>query len=145
MLRRKPPGELLKSAHAVDREFRVIRALADTDVPVARALHLCADDTVIGSMFYVMSFEEGRIFWDAALPELDNSQRSQCYSDTVRVLAAMHSVDVNALGLGDFGKPGNYYERQIGRWSKQYRAAQTHTIAADGNLIAVAAGQYSRR
>ena len=135
VLRRKPPGELLKSAHAVDREFRVIRALADTDVPVARALHLCADDDVIGSMFYVMSFEEGRIFWDAALPELDNSQRSQCYSDTVRVLAAMHSVDVNALGLGDFGKPGNYFERQIGRWSKQYRAAQTHTIASMETLL----------
>ncbi len=136
VLRRKPPGELLASAHAVDREFTVLKALAATDVPVAKALHLCVDDSVIGSMFYVMDFVEGRVFWDSALPELDNTQRAACYQDLVKVLAAMHDVDVNAVGLGDYGKPGNYYERQIGRWAKQYRASQTSDIPAMEKLMA---------
>jgi aminoglycoside phosphotransferase (APT) family kinase protein len=135
VLRRKPPGELLKSAHAVDREFTVLQALANSDVPVARALHLCADDAIIGSMFYVMEFVEGRVFWDCGLPELSNQQRGQCYDDLVRVLAAMHDVDIDAVGLSDYGKPGNFYERQIGRWSKQYRAAETHPIAAMESLL----------
>ena len=135
VLRRKPPGVLLKSAHAVDREYKVLQCLADTDVPVPRAYHLCKDDDVIGSMFYVMSFEKGRILWDPALPELDKQTRGNFHREMVRVLAAMHNVDVNAAGLGDYGKPGNYFERQIGRWSKQYRAAETDTIDAMEKLF----------
>ncbi len=125
VLRRKPPGKLLPSAHAVDREFTVMAALADTDVPVARAYHLCEDDSIIGSMFYLMEFVEGRIFWNAALEEVDTTQRTAIYAEMNRVLAALHSVDIEKAGLKDFGKPGNYYQRQIGRWSKQYKAAQT--------------------
>ncbi len=128
VLRRKPPGELLKSAHAVDREFRVITALADTDVPVASGYHLCEDDDVIGSMFYVMAHVDGRIFWNPALPDLANAERSAIFDEMNRVLAALHGVDVNAVGLDDYGKPGNYFERQVGRWSKQYLAAETETI-----------------
>ncbi|MDX1515213.1 MAG: phosphotransferase [Woeseiaceae bacterium] len=135
VLRRKPPGKLLKSAHAVDREFRVIAALADTDVPVPRAIHLCEDDDVIGSMFYVMSFVSGRIFQDPALPELDTADRGAIHDELVRVLAALHDVDVAAAGLGDFGHPGNYFERQTGRWTKQYRAAETARIDAVEALI----------
>jgi len=135
VLRRKPPGQLLKSAHAVDREYRVLEGLADTEVPVARAYHLCEDDDVIGSMFYVMSFEDGRIFWDPALPELDKGERAAFHGEMVRVLAAMHNVDVDAVGLADYGKPGNYFERQVGRWSTQYRSAETHTIEAMEQLL----------
>ena len=135
VLRRKPPGKLLKSAHAVDREFRVLQALADTDVPVARAYHLCEDDDVIGSMFYVMSFADGTIYWDPALPEIQQNDRTAYHLELIRVLAAMHSVDVDAVGLGDFGKPGNYFERQISRWSKQYHAAETQTIQAMDTLL----------
>ena len=135
VLRRKPPGKLLKSAHAVDREFRVIAALADTDVPVPRALHLCDDDSVIGSMFYIMSFEDGRIFWDPSLPELDKDDRRALHDELVRVLAALHDVDVDAVGLADFGQPGSYFERQTGRWTKQYRAAETDAIPAMETLI----------
>ncbi len=130
VLRRKPPGELLKSAHAVDREFRVIAALSNTDVPVATAYHLCEDDNVIGSMFYVMEFIDGRILWDPALPNLRIAQRKEIYTEMNRVLAALHSVNVDTVGLGDYGKPGNYFERQIGRWSKQYRASETENIPA---------------
>ena len=119
VLRRKPPGRLLKSAHAVDREFRVISALAETDVPVAKAYHLCEDDSIIGSMFYVMSFADGRIFWDPALPEMRNEDRAVLYDEMNRVLAALHSVDIDALGLSDFGKPGSYFERQVSRWTKR--------------------------
>jgi len=119
VLRRQPPGELLKSAHAVDREFRVLVALAGTAVPVPRAYHLCADRDVIGSMFYVMGFAEGRIFWDPALPELDRSARAPIYSAIVETLAALHNVDVDAVGLADYGRAGNYFERQIGVWTKQ--------------------------
>lgn len=135
VLRRKPPGRLLKSAHAVDREFRVIAALAGTEVPVPRALHLCEDETVVGSMFYVMSYEDGRIFWDPALPELDKSDRKPLHDELVRVLAALHDVDPGAAGLADFGRPGNYFERQTGRWTKQYRAAETGSIPAMETLI----------
>ena len=136
VLRRKPPGELLASAHAVDREYRVLKALAATDVPVPQALHLCEDDTVIGSMFYVMSFEDGRIFWDPALPGVERDQRRPILEAQVRVLAAMHNVDIDAVGLSDYGPTANYYERQIGRWSKQYRAAETEQIPAMESLMA---------
>lgn len=135
VLRRQPPGKLLKSAHAVDREFRVLEALADTGVPVARALHLCEDVEVIGSMFYVMEFCDGRIFWDAALPELDRDSRSAVYDELVRTLVTLHSVDTDAVGLSDFGKPGNYFERQYSRWSGQYRAAETSRIDAMERVI----------
>ena len=135
VLRRKPTGKLLKSAHAVDREFRVISALADTDVPVATGYHLCEDDDVIGSMFYVMAYVDGRIFWDPALPDLDNAERSAIYDEMNRVLAALHNVDIDAAGLSDYGKPGNYFERQVGRWTKQYVAAETETIEPMDELI----------
>jgi aminoglycoside phosphotransferase (APT) family kinase protein len=128
VLRRKPPGKLLKSAHAIDREFRVISALADSNVPVAMGYHLCEDDDVIGSMFYVMSFVDGRIFWDPALPDLANADRTAIYDEMNRVLAELHRVDVDAVGLSDYGKPGNYFERQVSRWTRQYLAAETETI-----------------
>ena len=138
VLRRQPPGELLKSAHAVDREFRVIVALAATGVPVPRAYHLCEDRDVIGSMFYVMGFAAGRIFWDPSLPELDRSARAPIYSAIVETLAALHKVDVDAVGLADYGRAGNYFERKIGVWTKQYRAS-----GGDGNPDRMVAGQLS--
>lgn len=135
VLRRKPPGELLKSAHAVDREYRVMNALRNSDVPVAEVYHLCEDDTVIGSLFFIMEYKPGRIFWNPALPELDNAARGAIYDEMNRVLAALHCVDIEAVGLGDYGRPGNYYERQYSRWSQQYRASETETIAAMDQLI----------
>jgi len=135
VLRRKPPGPVLKSAHAVDREFRVIAALAATVVPVPRALHLCTNDEVIGSMFYLMSFVDGRIFRDAALPELARAGRPDIYDAISRTLAALHSVDVNAVGLADYGYPGNYFERQISTWTRQYGLSQTGDIEAMNRLI----------
>ncbi len=135
VLRRKPSGRLLKSAHAVDREFRVISALAATDVPVAKAYHLCEDENIIGSMFYIMGFVEGRIFWDPALPDIRIPDRTAMYDEMNRVLAALHSVDVDAVGLSDFGKPGNYFERQVGRWTTQYLAAETETIDSMDTLM----------
>lgn len=128
VLRRKPPGELLASAHAVDREYRVLDALRNTEVPVPQAVALCKDDDVIGSMFYVMEHLEGRIFWDPAVPEVDNAERTAIYDEMNRVLAALHSVDIHDVGLSDYGKPGNYYARQIGRWTKQYRASETENV-----------------
>jgi aminoglycoside phosphotransferase (APT) family kinase protein len=136
VLRRKPSGELLKSAHAVDREYRVISALRDTDVPVAKTYCLCEDDSVIGSMFYVMEYMDGRVFWDPTLPELEsNEERAAIYDEMNRVLANLHNVDVHAVGLGDFGRPGNYFERQISRWTKQYRASETEHSPAMEKLI----------
>jgi len=135
VLRSKPLGNLLRSAHAVEREFRVIHALTASRVPVARAYHLCEDDGVIGAIFYVMSFEQGRVFWDAAVPELSAEQRPALYDAINETLAALHTVDIDAVGLGDFGKPGNYFERQIGRWEQQYRAAQTDPIESMETLI----------
>ena len=135
VLRRQPPGDLLPSAHAVDREYRVINALRNTEVPVPRAFHLCEDRDVIGSLFFVMSYVEGRIFWSPALPELDKSQRAGIYDEANRVLAALHDVDYQAVGLGDYGHPGNYFERQISRWSKQYMASRTETIEAMDTLM----------
>jgi aminoglycoside phosphotransferase (APT) family kinase protein len=126
VLRRKPAGELLKSAHAVDREFRVISALGATDVPVPKTYLLCEDDSIIGSMFYVMEYKEGRILWDPALPEAAGPQeRSDIYDAMNETMAALHNVDIDAVGLTDFGRPGNYFERQVNRWSKQYRASET--------------------
>ncbi len=135
VLRRKPPGELLASAHAVDREFRVLDALRDTEVPVPNAVALCTDDSIIGSMFYVMEHLDGRIFWDPAVPEVSNEERTAIYDEMNRVLAALHRVDVNNVGLADYGKPGNYYARQIGRWTKQYRASETEVVADMEALI----------
>lgn len=136
VLRRQPPGVLLKSAHAVDREFRVLSALAGTNVPVARAYHLCTDTAVIGSMFYVMSYEAGRIFWNPALPEVPTEQRGAIYDAIVGTMAALHDVDIDAAGLSDYGKPGNYFARQIDVWTRQYRAAQTDRLDAMEALIA---------
>ncbi len=135
VLRRKPQGTLLKSAHAVDREFRVQTALAKTDVPVARMHVLCEDDAVIGSMFYVMDRVDGRNFDDPRLPELSNPERSAVFDEMNRVLAAIHSVDIDAVGLSDYGPEGNYFERQVGRWTKQYRASETGTVADMDALI----------
>jgi aminoglycoside phosphotransferase (APT) family kinase protein len=136
VLRRQPPGKLLKSAHAVDREFRVLDALKDTDVPVAKVHHLCEDKDVIGSMFYLMEFCDGSIFWKAALPEIQsNEQRRAMYDEMNRVLAALHSVDINAVGLSDYGKPGNYFERQLGRWTSQYKASELEAIPEMDELI----------
>lgn len=136
VLRRKPPGELLKSAHAVDREFRVQRALFDTDVPVPEMFVLCEDDSVIGSSFYVMGHIPGRNFVDPRLQELEKKDRAGIIDEMNRVLAALHNVDIEAVGLSDYGRPGNYYERQLGRWTKQYRASETETISAMDQLIA---------
>ena len=135
VLRKKPPGELLKSAHAVDREYRVQLALQDTEVPVARVLHLCTDETVIGTMFYVMEFAEGRIFWDPALPDLSQAERGMVYDEMNRVLAAIHNVDVTVAGLSDFGRPTRYFERQLKRWSGQYRATATDAWTDMDRLI----------
>ena len=135
VLRRKPPGVLLKSAHAVDREFRVQRALAGSGVPVPRMLALCEDDSVIGSMFYVMELIKGRGFVDPSMPGLEPQARAAILDEMARVLAAVHSVDLAAAGLEDYGPPGNYYERQLARWTKQYRASETGEIAAMEALI----------
>ena len=135
VLRRKPPGKLLKSAHAVDREFRVISALYAAGFPVPRPVVLCEDDQVIGTMFFVMEFVEGRIFWDLDLPGLDPEQRAAIYDNVNETIATLHNYDYAAIGLEDFGKPGNYFERQISRWSGQYRASETANIDAMNSLI----------
>ncbi|MDN5874522.1 MAG: phosphotransferase family protein, partial [Sinobacteraceae bacterium] len=136
VLRRQPPGKLLKSAHAVDREFRVMRALATSAVPVPQVYHLCEDRDVLGSMFFLMELCQGPIYWDAALPEVDKPRRSAMYDEMNRVLAMLHAVDVAAVGLSDYGKPGNYFERQVGRWSKQYRVAEIDRIEPMEQLMA---------
>jgi aminoglycoside phosphotransferase (APT) family kinase protein len=120
VLRRKPPGQLLASAHAVDREYRVLTALAGTDVPVARTLALCTDESVIGTWFYVMEHVEGRIFWDMSFPEAPREERGRYFEAMNAALAKLHRVDPAAVGLADFGKAGGYMARQIARWSKQY-------------------------
>jgi aminoglycoside phosphotransferase (APT) family kinase protein len=135
VLRRQPPGTLLKAAHAVDREFRVLSALGRTPVPVARAFHLCEDRDVIGSLFYVMSYEDGRIFWNPALPEVPVEDRGAIYDALLGTMAALHDVDIDAVGLSDYGRPGNYFERQIDVWTRQYRAAQTDTLEALESLV----------
>ena len=136
VLRRQPPGKLLKSAHAVDREYKVIAALQGSKVPVAKVYHLCEDPSVIGSLFYIMEYVEGRVFWDSSLPEIsNNSQRSQMYQQMVEVLVALHSVDIEKVGLSDYGRPGNYFERQFSRWSQQYVLSETHDIPQMNALI----------
>jgi len=140
VLRRQPPGKLLPSAHAVDREYRVMAALAGTAVPVPRVLHLCEDREVIGSMFYVMEFCDGRIFWDASLPELGRDERGRIFDEMIRVLAALHKVDPGEAGLSDFGRPGNYFQRQYDRWCGQYRASELERIGPMEDLIDWLAG-----
>jgi aminoglycoside phosphotransferase (APT) family kinase protein len=135
VLRRKPPGELLASAHAVDREFRVIKALHGGAVPVAKPLHLCIDDAVIGSKFYIMEFVVARVFWDPDLTIIAPAERRPVYDQMVDTLAAIHSVDLVATELEDFGKPGNYFARQLARWSEQYRASATGDMPAMDTLI----------
>ena len=136
VLRTKPPGQLLRSAHQVDREFRIMKALAGAAVPVPGMLHLSGEDTPIGRMFYVMAFVDGRIFWDPALPEIaSNAERAAIYDAMNATLAALHDVDPAAVGLGDFGKPGSYFERQLGRWTSQYHATETDAVPDMDRLI----------
>ncbi|MBO0662072.1 phosphotransferase family protein [Jiella sp. MQZ9-1] len=138
VLRAKPPGKLLPSAHQVDREFKVMQALAGTCVPVPAMLHLASDgDSPIGRAFFVMQHVEGRIFWDPALPQLDDPvERGAVFDAMNRTLAAIHSVDLEAVGLADFGRPGNYFSRQLSRWSEQWRQSKIDDIAAMEQLIA---------
>lgn len=136
VLRCQPWGKLLKSAHAVDREYRVQKALAHTDVPVANMFHLCEDISVIGVKFYVMSYESGEIFWDPALPQIPIEHRAAYYDEAIRILAALHQVNIDAVGLIHYGKPGNYFARQIELWTRQYRAAETYVIEPMESLIA---------
>ena len=136
VLRRKPPGKLLPSAHAVDREFRVIHALYPTGFPVAKPHVLCEDALVIGTSFYVMDFVAGRVLWDQSLPGMTKTERAAIWDELNRVIAQLHSIDYRAVGLEDFGKPGNYIERQISRWTKQYQASETERVEAMDNLIA---------
>lgn len=131
-----PQAKLLPSAHAIEREFRVMKALAATDVPVAQMLLLCEDESVIGRAFFVMQYVEGRVLWDQSLPGMSPAERGPHYDEMNRVIAALHSVDVVKVGLTDYGKPGSYFERQIGRWSKQYLASVTETIDEMDRLIA---------
>ena len=135
VLRRKPPGALLPSAHAVDREFRVLRGLQGTEVPVPPVFALCEDDGVIGSAFYVMGFVPGRVFYDARVPGASPAERAAIYDSMNATIAALHSVDPAAVGLGDFGRPGTYMARQVARWTKQYRASETVPIVEMDRLI----------
>ena len=131
-----PAAKLLPSAHAVEREFRVMHALAGTGVPVPQMLLLCEDEAVIGRAFYIMEFMDGRVLWDQSLPGMSNTERGAIYDEMNRVIAALHTVDVVAVGLLDYGKPGNYLDRQIGRWSKQYVASITEPIDEMDRLMA---------
>lgn len=135
VVRKKPPGKLLPSAHQVEREYRVQRALADTDVPVAQVRSLCEDDSLIGTPFYVMEYVPGRIFWNVQLPQCDRDERSAIYDELARVLAAIHTVDLDATGLRSYGKPSGYVERQVRRWTEQYRKSETQTVATMDALI----------
>ena len=135
VVRRKPPGKLLPSAHAVDREYRVLQALQETDVPTPRVFVLCKEPKIIGTPFYVMEYVEGRVYWELWLPERDPSFRTAVFEAMNDGIAKLHSVDTRAVGLEDFGKPADYVARQIGRWSKQYRASETETIAEMDRLI----------
>ena len=135
VMRRKPPGKLLPSAHAVDREYKVISALYPTGFPVARSYGLCTDEDVIGTMFYVMDMVEGRILWDQQLPQYEPAQRRAIYMAKLKTLADLHNTDHEAIGLGDYGKPGNYMGRQVDRWTKQYRASETVKLEEMERLI----------
>ena len=135
VLRRKPFGPLLPSAHAVDREYRLIAALHPTGFPVARPYGLCTDESVIGTIFYVMALVEGRNLWDGALPATPPAERRGLYDAMTDTLAALHAIDPDAVGLGDYGRPGNYFERQVARWTRQYRASETEPMPAVERLI----------
>jgi aminoglycoside phosphotransferase (APT) family kinase protein len=135
VLRRKPPGKLLPSAHAVDREYKVISALHPTGFPVAKPFGLCMDDSVIGTIFYIMDSVDGRILWDGTLPGSTNQQRTEIYTAKIKTLAALHTTDYKAVGLEDFGKAGSYFSRQISRWSKQYQLSETTKIPEMDKLI----------
>ena len=130
-----PAARLLPSAHAIEREFRVMCALGASGVPVAKMHLLCDDEAVIGRAFYVMEYVDGRVLWDQSLPGMTNAERAAIYDEMNRVIALLHAVDIDAAGLADYGKPGNYFERQIGRWSKQYVASVTEPIAAMDSLM----------
>jgi len=136
VLRRKPPGKLLPSAHAVDREYRVTKALFGVGFPVAKPVVLCEDESVIGTAFYVMDYVEGRVLWDQSLPGMSKSERFAIWDEMNRVIARLHTIDFQKIGLADFGKPGAYIARQVARWSKQYRASETERVEAMDNLIA---------
>ncbi len=135
VLRRKPPGKLLPSAHAVDREYKVITALGTTGFPVARTYGLCTDDEVIGTWFYIMDMVEGRILWDQTLPQCEPAERHAIFMAKIKILADLHNTDYEAIGLGDFGRPGNYMGRQVERWTKQYKASETQLIPEMERLI----------
>lgn len=135
VLRKKPPGKLLPSAHAVDREHRIMSALHGTHVPVPRTRLLCHDESVIGTAFFVMDFVDGRVFWDQSLPDLDRDERAAIFDEMNRVIAALHRVDYESIGLSDYGRPGNYLQRQIARWTQQYRGSATQAIPAMDKLI----------
>ncbi|MGA2550207.1 MAG: phosphotransferase [Burkholderiaceae bacterium] len=131
-----PMSKLLPSAHAIEREFRVMRALAASGVPVAKMFALCEDESIIGRAFYIMEFVSGRVLWEQSLPGLEPAERRAIYLEMNRVISGLHKVDYGALGLSDFGKPGNYFARQINRWTKQYQASETEKIEAMDQLIA---------
>jgi aminoglycoside phosphotransferase (APT) family kinase protein len=135
VLRRKPPGKLLPSAHAVDREFKVISGLYPTGFPVAKPFGLCLDENVIGTIFYIMDSVEGRILWDGTLPNCSNEERGAIYNAKISTLAALHNTDYQAVGLADFGKAGSYFSRQISRWTKQYQLSETDKIPEMDRLI----------
>jgi aminoglycoside phosphotransferase (APT) family kinase protein len=135
VLRRKPFGPLLPSAHAVDREFRVISALHGAGFPVARPYALCADEGVIGAMFYIMSMVEGRVIWDVAMPDASPEQRRATFEAEISTLARLHQIDPDAIGLSDYGRPGNYFARQVERWTRQYRAAEIDPLPEMDRLI----------
>ncbi len=135
VLRRKPPGKLLRSAHAVDREFMVISALYAADFPVPRPFCICRDDEIVGTMFFIMEYVEGRIFWDLELPDMDPGERSAIYDNVNQTISDLHNYDVGRIGLSDYGKPGNYFARQISRWIGQYGASETETIEEMNSLM----------
>jgi aminoglycoside phosphotransferase (APT) family kinase protein len=135
VLRRKPPGKLLKSAHAVDREFRVMRKLGELGFPVPETVLLCEDDSVVGTMFYVMGHVPGRVFLDCSMPDLSRTERAAVFDSVNAVLARLHSIDYVTIGLEDFGRPGNYFTRQIARWAQQYEASKSEEIAEMDKLI----------
>ena len=135
VLRRKPPGILLPSAHAVDREYKVITALQNTEVPVPKTYGLCEDADIIGTPFFVMDFLDGTVYWDLLLSEKSPQERMEIYANKNKVIAELHNVDYESIGLCDYGKPGNYIARQVSRWTKQYLASETENIPAMNNLI----------
>lgn len=135
VLRAKPPGKLLGSAHQVDREFRVMNALVNSTIPVPKMLHLAGDENPLGAMFFIMEFIDGRIFWDPALPKTSNAERGEIFNQMNTNLSALHDIDIEAVGLSDYGRPGNYFVRQTGRWIKQYKAAELAANAKIDRII----------